>query len=135
MLSYRFHYGHPDVWNKLFCLGKGSISKATRNLHVSEDIFGGMNCVLRGGLVDYKDYIMVGKGRDMGFISINGFEIKVSQILCHFAKIVFNMQIKDSVLNSVEINLYLIYSTLYPVCDCNFNAFNYDILTHVYSRI
>lgn len=74
----RFHYGHPDVWNKLFSMSKGGISKATRNLHVSEDVFGGMNCVLRGGLVWYRDYITVGKGRDMGFVSINGFEIKIA---------------------------------------------------------
>ena len=59
-------------------MSKGGVSKATRNLHVSEDVFGGMNCVLRGGLIWYRDYITVGKGRDMGFVSINGFEIKVS---------------------------------------------------------
>ena len=26
----RFHYGHPDVWNKLFVMTRGGISKATR---------------------------------------------------------------------------------------------------------
>lgn len=76
--SARFHYGHPDVFDKLFIMCRGGISKASRNLHVSEDVFGGYNVVLRGGLVRYRDYISVGKGRDMGFVSINGFEIKIS---------------------------------------------------------
>lgn len=26
----RFHYGHPDVWNKLFVMTRGGVSKATR---------------------------------------------------------------------------------------------------------
>ncbi|CAD7698034.1 unnamed protein product [Ostreobium quekettii] len=74
----RFHYGHPDVWNKIWVMTRGGISKATRNLHVSEDVFGGFNAGLRGGKVTYRDYISVGKGRDMAFVSINGFEIKIS---------------------------------------------------------
>jgi len=50
----RFHYGHPDVWDKLFIQTRGGISKATRNLHVSEDVFGGLNAVLRGGKIAYR---------------------------------------------------------------------------------
>ncbi len=26
----RFHYGHPDLWNKLFIMTRGGVSKATR---------------------------------------------------------------------------------------------------------
>lgn len=26
----RFHYGHPDIWSKLFVMTRGGISKATR---------------------------------------------------------------------------------------------------------
>ena len=26
----RFHYGHPDMWNKLFVMTRGGISKSTR---------------------------------------------------------------------------------------------------------
>ena len=26
----RFHYGHPDLWNKLFIMTRGGMSKATR---------------------------------------------------------------------------------------------------------
>ena len=28
--SVRFHYGHPDLWNKLFVMTRGGVSKATR---------------------------------------------------------------------------------------------------------
>lgn len=48
-----------------------------RSLHVSEDVFGGYNVMLRGRDVTYVDYIAVGKGRDMGFETINTFEAKV----------------------------------------------------------
>ena len=34
--------------------------------------------VLRGGGVEYCEFIHVGKGRDMGFIAVNGFEQKIS---------------------------------------------------------
>ena len=113
---------------------RGGVSKATRQLHISEDVFGGYNHCLRGGDIKYRcafltegevgegggrwcggghrgggrelrlppfrflvlisdppappppsrrqldarsEYISVGKGRDMGFDSINAFEIKI----------------------------------------------------------
>ena len=74
----RLHYGHPDVFNKLFVISRGGISKATRLLHLTEDVFCGCNHLLRGGKIRYKEYINCGKGRDMGFDSINGFNFKVS---------------------------------------------------------
>ncbi|GLC72072.1 hypothetical protein PLESTF_001201000 [Pleodorina starrii] len=74
----RLHYGHPDAFNKLFVMTRGGVAKATRQLHVSEDIFGGMNHSLRGGRIKFREYIACGKGRDMGFDSINAFESKIS---------------------------------------------------------
>ena len=59
----RFHYGHPDVWDKVWAISSGGVAKASRTLHVSEDIFGGFNVVLRGGTIDYTEFIHVGKGR------------------------------------------------------------------------
>lgn len=47
----RLHYGHPDLFNKLFVMTKGGISKATRLLHLTEDVFCGCNHILRGGKV------------------------------------------------------------------------------------
>lgn len=72
----RFHYGHPDLWNKLWVMSRGGVSKATRGFHISEDVFAGYNHTLRGAKIKFKEYISVGKGRDMGFDSINGFESK-----------------------------------------------------------
>jgi hypothetical protein len=73
----RFHYGHPDVWRRSFVSTCGGVSKANKSLHVSEDVFGGYNVILRGRDIKYVDYIAVGKGRDMGFETINTFEAKV----------------------------------------------------------
>ncbi|KAL3933773.1 MAG: hypothetical protein SGPRY_000137 [Prymnesium sp.] len=77
-LCVRFHYGHPDVWDKQWVVGNGGVSKASRTLHLSEDIFGGINCIVRGGAVDFVEFVQVGKGRDMSFIGVNGFEQKIS---------------------------------------------------------
>ena len=77
-LMVRFHYGHPDVWDKVWVMGNGGVSKASRTLHVSEDIFGGVNVVLRGGHIEYLEYIHCGKARDITFTATNAFEQKVS---------------------------------------------------------
>ena len=37
-----------------------------------------MSPQLRGAGIKYREYISVGKGRDMGFDSINAFEMKTS---------------------------------------------------------
>ena len=53
-LCVRFHYGHPDMWDKVWAFSSGGVSKASRTLHVSEDIYAGFNAVLRGGGVEYE---------------------------------------------------------------------------------
>lgn len=35
------HYGHPDVFDRLFHITRGGISKASRVINISEDIFVG----------------------------------------------------------------------------------------------
>ncbi|KAG2482847.1 hypothetical protein HYH03_018238 [Edaphochlamys debaryana] len=75
----RAHYGHPDLWNKLFAMGRAGVSKSNAVQHVSEDAFGGYNALKRGGLSKYVSYISVGKGRDMGLDSILGFEGKINK--------------------------------------------------------
>ncbi len=74
----RLHYGHPDVFDKLATMTRGGVSKATRGLHVSEDLMGGLNHVLRGARSHFTEAISCGKGRDMGFGSILTFEAKIS---------------------------------------------------------
>lgn len=36
------HYGHPDVFDRVFHITRGGISKASRVINISEDIFSGM---------------------------------------------------------------------------------------------
>lgn len=41
MLRVRFHYGHPDVFDRIFHITRGGISKSSRGINLSEDIFAG----------------------------------------------------------------------------------------------
>ncbi|XP_020251345.1 putative callose synthase 8 isoform X2 [Asparagus officinalis] len=77
-LRVRFHYGHPDLFDRLFHLTRGGISKASRIINLSEDVFAGFNSTLRRGCVTYNEYIQVGKGRDVGLNQISKFEAKVA---------------------------------------------------------
>ncbi|KAI3444935.1 hypothetical protein Pfo_001600 [Paulownia fortunei] len=88
-LKVRFHYGHPDVFDRLFHLTRGGVSKASKIINLSEDIFAGIiflkqplyfsfNSTLRGGNVTHHEYIQVGKGRDVGLNQISLFEAKIA---------------------------------------------------------
>ncbi|GLT28286.1 hypothetical protein SLA2020_032280 [Shorea laevis] len=77
-LRVRFHYGHPDIFDRIFHITRGGISKASKTINLSEDIFAGFNSTLRGGYVTHHDYIQVGKGRDVGMNQISFFEAKVA---------------------------------------------------------
>ena len=35
------HYGHPDVFDRIFHISRGGISKASRVINISEDIYAG----------------------------------------------------------------------------------------------
>lgn len=37
----RFHYGHPDVFDRIFHITRGGISKASKTINLSEDVFSG----------------------------------------------------------------------------------------------
>ncbi|KAI5072192.1 hypothetical protein GOP47_0012298 [Adiantum capillus-veneris] len=77
-LKVRFHYGHPDLFERLFHITSGGISKASKLVNLSEDIFAGFNTTLRGGNVTHHEYIQVGKGRDVGLNQISMFEAKIA---------------------------------------------------------
>ncbi|KAG6480709.1 hypothetical protein ZIOFF_057294 [Zingiber officinale] len=79
MIRVRFHYGHPDIFDRIFHLTRGGISKASKIINLSEDIFSGFNSTLRGGNVTHHEYMQVGKGRDVGLNQISIFEAKVSK--------------------------------------------------------
>lgn len=78
-LRMRLHYGHPDVFDKLWFATRGGVSKASKGINLSEDIFAGYTAVIRGGAVTMKEYCQVGKGRDVGMQQIYKFEAKLSQ--------------------------------------------------------
>ena len=48
-LHMRLHYGHPDIFDKLWFTTRGGVSKASRGINLSEDIFAGYTAVIRGG--------------------------------------------------------------------------------------
>ncbi|KAF0934523.1 hypothetical protein E2562_025619 [Oryza meyeriana var. granulata] len=77
-LRVRFHYGHPDIFDRLFHLTRGGVSKASRIINLSEDIFAGFNSTLREGNVTHHEYMQVGKGRDVGLNQISLFEAKIA---------------------------------------------------------
>jgi hypothetical protein len=45
VLGCSFHYGHPDVFDKLYFMSRGGVSKASKAINLSEDIFAGYNTV------------------------------------------------------------------------------------------
>ncbi|KUL92169.1 hypothetical protein ZTR_02505 [Talaromyces verruculosus] len=73
----KLHYGHPDFLNGIFMTTRGGVSKAQKGLHLNEDIYAGMNAVLRGGRIKHCEYFQCGKGRDQGFGSILNFTTKI----------------------------------------------------------
>ncbi|WZY74171.1 hypothetical protein YC2023_006411 [Brassica napus] len=77
-LKIRMHYGHSDVFDRVFHITRGGISKASRVINASEDIFAGFNSILRQGNITHHEYIQVGKGRDVGLNQIALFEGKVA---------------------------------------------------------
>ncbi|KMZ76284.1 Callose synthase, family GT48 [Zostera marina] len=77
-LKVRFHYGHPDVFDRLFHLTRGGISKASKVINLSKDIFAGFNSTLREGNITHHEYLQVGKGRDVGLNQISLFEANIA---------------------------------------------------------
>ncbi|XP_020230516.1 callose synthase 7 isoform X3 [Cajanus cajan] len=77
-LRVRFHYGHPDIFDRIFHITRGGISKASKVINLSEDIFAGFNSTLRQGFITHHEYIQVGKGSDTSMNQISLLEAKVA---------------------------------------------------------
>ena len=58
---------------------EGGMSKASRGINLSEDVFAGFNATVRGHSVGFKEYVQVGKGRDVGLQQTYKFEAKLAQ--------------------------------------------------------
>ena len=78
-LDVRFHYGHPDLLDKVHFLARGGVSSASKQINLSEDVFAGYKTVLRGGKVVFREYHQVGKGRMTNLSEISAFFAKLSQ--------------------------------------------------------
>lgn len=44
------HYGHPDVFDRVFHITRGGISKASRVVNISEDIYAGLTYYFQIGV-------------------------------------------------------------------------------------
>jgi hypothetical protein len=64
---------------KMRMVAQGGVSKATKGLNLSEDVFAGMDLTLRGGNVCHREYMQAGKGREMSFIGHLRFIAKLSR--------------------------------------------------------
>ncbi|KAD7479753.1 hypothetical protein E3N88_02889 [Mikania micrantha] len=85
-LRVRFHYGHPDVFDRLFHLTRGGVSKASRIINLNEDIFAGIYKLLRHTC-----------DADCVDLKANYFFF-----IC-----------QDSILHSVKITVLIVYAFLY----------------------
>ncbi|WJX39430.1 Putative callose synthase 8 [Trifolium repens] len=60
-LRVRFHYDHLDVFDIIFHITRGGISKASQTINLSEDVFAGFNSTLRRGCISYHEYLCESK--------------------------------------------------------------------------
>ena len=73
------YYGHPDLLDKLHFLTRGGVSKASKEINLSEDVFAGYKTTLHGGRVVFREYHQLGKGRMTNLSEISAFFGKLAQ--------------------------------------------------------
>ncbi len=75
-----FHFGHPDVWDEGYVRKRGT----SRASFISEDIFGGFEVAMRGGLIEFSRFIKGAKLREVSFVTMEGllrkFAMGVAQV-------------------------------------------------------
>jgi len=74
-MGLRLHYGHPDYLDAIFVMTETGMSKMS---YVSEDIFTGIDTVIKGGNVIHVEYHEVGKARDVDLYTTTKFQRKIS---------------------------------------------------------
>jgi len=77
-LNVRMHYGHPDFIDGFWASNRGSLSKASPMINLSEDIFAGFNAKMRGERSIHSDALAWEKGRESSFNASCLFFSKVS---------------------------------------------------------
>lgn len=78
-LGARMHYGHPDFLDGFWASNRGSLSKASPAINLSEDIFAGFNVRMRGEASKHVDFLAWEKGRESSFNAAALFYTKVSK--------------------------------------------------------
>jgi len=78
-LGMRMHYGHPDFLDGYWASNRGSLSKASPAINLSEDIFAGFNVSMRGEKSKHVDALSWEKGRESSFNAACLFFTKVSK--------------------------------------------------------
>lgn len=78
-LDVRMHYGHPDFIDAFWASNRGSLSKASPAINLSEDIFAGFNVRMRGERSKHVDMLAWEKGRESSFNAASQFFVKVSK--------------------------------------------------------
>jgi len=78
-LGARMHYGHPDFLDGFWASNRGSLSKASPAINLSEDIFAGFNVRMRGEASKHVDALAWEKGRESSFNAAALFYTKVSK--------------------------------------------------------
>ncbi|CAK8997190.1 unnamed protein product [Durusdinium trenchii] len=78
-LGARMHYGHPDFLDGFWASNRGSLSKASPTINLSEDIFAGFNVRMRGEASKHVDTLAWEKGRESSFNAAALFYTKVSK--------------------------------------------------------
>jgi hypothetical protein len=77
-LNVRMHYGHPDFMDCFWASNRGSVSKASPHINLSEDIFAGLNVNARNERSLHTDILEWEKGREVQFCAGSGFFWKIS---------------------------------------------------------
>jgi len=77
-LGARMHYGHPDFIDGFWACNRGSLSKASPAINLSEDIFAGFNVRYRNERSTHVDFLAWEKGREASFNAACLFFSKVS---------------------------------------------------------
>jgi len=77
-LNVRMHYGHPDFMDCFWASNRGSVSKASPHINLSEDIFAGLNVNARDERSLHTDILEWEKGREVQFCAGSGFFWKIS---------------------------------------------------------
>lgn len=78
-LGVRMHYGHPDFFDGFWAFNRGSFSKASKKLCLSEDVFAGFNVYMRGEKITHDDRVEWQKGRETSMLSATALFAKFAE--------------------------------------------------------